>query len=243
MAESRDELDGYVAENTDVLLARAVAITTPAADGSTVDAADLAVAGTASDDTTGLTVDGTSTTVSGGEWSRTLTLTPGANTITVVAPDAAGNTTSAARQVTYAPPGSPSPPAAAPLGGALAAPARCAVDGIPSNRFSISKHAKGRGGTILVRARVPGCGRLQSLGTHRKPSAAKRAQLTPGACRLAWGSKTVRTRDEGTHTVVVRVEPNQRGRALMARYASRGSRLRIRLSVAYRPDAESPGGT
>jgi hypothetical protein len=72
------------------------------------------------------------------------------------------------------------------------------------------------------------------LGTHRKR--AMRAQLSPGAGRFAWGSKTVRTGRAGRHTVAVRLEPNQRGRALMARSASRGSRLRIRLSVAYRPD-------
>jgi hypothetical protein len=242
MAESRDELDGYVAENTDVLLAPEVAINTPAADGSTVDAADLAVSGTASDDTTGLTVDGTATTVSGGAWSRTLTLTPGANTITVVARDAAGNTTTATREVTYAPPAAPaaaSPtPAASILVPAPAFARRCAVDGIPSNRFSIRAHTKGRGGTILVRAKVPGCGRLQVLGTHRKRSA-MRSQLSPGAGRFAWGSKTVRTGRAGMHTVAIRVEPNQRGRALMARYASSGSRLRIRLTVAYRPE----GGT
>jgi hypothetical protein len=112
----------------------------------------------------------------------------------------------------------------------------CVAGATPSNRFSISARAKRRSGTIVLSAKLPGCGRLELLGTHRRPSTAARAQLIPGNGRFAWGRRTVTTRREGSHTLVVAVKPNRRGRALIARHRSRGWPLHIRVSAAYRPD-------
>ena len=112
----------------------------------------------------------------------------------------------------------------------------CAADGTPANRFSISARATRRSGTIVLSAKLPGCGTLELLGTHHRPSTAARARLTPGKGRFAWGRRTVTTRREGSHTLVVALKPNRRGRALIARHRSRGWPFRIRVSAAYRPD-------
>jgi len=83
-----------------------VAITSPAG-GTTVAAASVTVAGTASD--TGalasLAVNGAAVAVApDGAWSTVLALKPGANTITALASDQAGLTSSSAITVSYTPP-------------------------------------------------------------------------------------------------------------------------------------------
>jgi 6-phosphogluconolactonase len=136
-------------------------------------------------------------------------------------------------------PPSPSPTPAPPnlvAGTPIVPQLPCVAGATPSNRFSISARAKRRSGTIVLSAKLPGCGRLELLGTHRRPRTAARAQLTPGNGRFAWGRRTVTTRREGSHTLVVAVKPNRRGRALIARHRSRGWPLHIRVSAAYRPD-------
>jgi len=73
-------------------------------DGAKTNVSPLNVAGTATDNlaVTTLTVNGTAVTVgTGGAFSHALALTTGANTVTVTAADAAGNTTTEIRTVNY----------------------------------------------------------------------------------------------------------------------------------------------
>jgi hypothetical protein len=73
-------------------------------DGLVTNSATLTVSGTTNDATSSpvtVTVNGTAVTVgSGGAFSTTLTLTEGSNTITVIAKDSAGKTTTVTRTVT-----------------------------------------------------------------------------------------------------------------------------------------------
>jgi hypothetical protein len=93
-------------------------------DGATVDHPDVTVTGTATDPRggiTGLTVNGEAMTLAGdGSWSKSMTLAQGENTITAVATDTDGNTTTRVAKVTYTPPAPPTggttPP---PAGGAV----------------------------------------------------------------------------------------------------------------------------
>lgn len=81
--------------------------------GSTVSSSSLTVSGHASDTgtLTSVSVNGkTATLGSGGSWSASVTLNPGANAITAVASDEAGLTTTRALSVTYTPVTSPPPP-------------------------------------------------------------------------------------------------------------------------------------
>lgn len=116
MGASQGEVDAYAAEAVGELGSHlagpAVAITDPAADGSTVNTQTITVKGTASDDAgvTSLKVNGATVAVAGdGTWSAPLTLAEGANTITAFAQDADGNDATATRTVTYAKPASPPP--------------------------------------------------------------------------------------------------------------------------------------
>jgi hypothetical protein len=89
----------------DAAQAPAVSIDSPA-DGSKVASSDATVIGKASDNdgVPSLKVNGVPTPVNpDGSWSQHLALTPGANTITAVATDKAGNSTQAQETVTSAP--------------------------------------------------------------------------------------------------------------------------------------------
>jgi hypothetical protein len=94
-----------------------VSIASPATGSSIVSlSSSVTVTGTAGDQIglSSLTVDGKAVAVgSGGAWSATLTLSPGANTITAVATDQSGLTSTASVTVNYAVP----PPAAVALVG------------------------------------------------------------------------------------------------------------------------------
>lgn len=145
--------------NQNAMTAPRVAITSPAADGSTVSSSSLAVAGTATDDTgvSSLTVDGAAVPVSGGHWSHTVTLSPGANTITAVATDAEGNRTSARRTVTY----TPSTAGSLTLGGPLRTgvitvfvPAVCKASGAATCAGTISLRALTKSGSIPAGTRA-----------------------------------------------------------------------------------------
>lgn len=78
-------------------------VSTPT-DGTIINNANCVVSGTTNDTTSSpvtLTVNGTAVTVaSNGTWTKTITLIEGSNTITVVAKDAAGRTTTVTRTVT-----------------------------------------------------------------------------------------------------------------------------------------------
>jgi Glucodextranase, domain B/PASTA domain len=102
---TRSGTDELATTAADSVATPAVAITSPAAESSTPDAT-IAVTGTASDPvaTPTLTVDGTPTTVqSNGTWTAAVTLTPGANTLTAVATNAAGRQSQAQETVDYLP--------------------------------------------------------------------------------------------------------------------------------------------
>ena len=124
----------------------ALTITSPA-DGATVTSASLSVSGTASDSGLGnngilsVTVNGAS--ASGGtaagtgtaNWSATVTLVSGVNTITVVAKDTLNNSTQKVVSVTYNPPDT-TPPAltiTSPANGAVVTSASLAVSGTASD--------------------------------------------------------------------------------------------------------------
>src|SRR5262249_15470932 len=97
----------------DTLGVPSVAITDPAADGSTVDTAGVTVKGTASDNrgVASLKVNGADVSVAGdGTWSAPITLAEGPNTVSAVVADQPGNTVTATRAITYAKPASPPPP-------------------------------------------------------------------------------------------------------------------------------------
>jgi hypothetical protein len=92
-----------------------IAITAPA-DESAVDQANVTVTGTASDPggtVASVTVNGTAASLEAdGTWSAALTLAQGANAITAVATDLAGNTATATLTITFVgddPPGPPGP--------------------------------------------------------------------------------------------------------------------------------------
>ena len=77
-------------------------ITSPA-DNSITNSVACTVAGTTNDSTSGavsITVNGSPVTVNNGSFSTTINLTEGSNTITIVATDAAGKTTTVTRTVT-----------------------------------------------------------------------------------------------------------------------------------------------
>jgi hypothetical protein len=102
---SQAEVDGYASQDEDQLSGPQVAITSPA-NGAKVGTSKVTVSGTASDNkaVTSLTVNGHAAPVVAGKWSVVLSLHTGANTITAVAQDAAGNQSTASSSVTYAPP-------------------------------------------------------------------------------------------------------------------------------------------
>jgi hypothetical protein len=90
-----------------------VSITAPA-DGSTTDVAQATVTGKATDNVgvASLTVNGVSTPVAAdGSFSAPVALSVGANVITVVAADRAGNTAQAQTTVKYVPKAAPGKPA------------------------------------------------------------------------------------------------------------------------------------
>jgi len=93
------------AEALDHISAPSLSLSAPD-DASTVSSPTVTVAGTASDNVgvASVTVDGQAVTLSGGTFSTPVTLGEGANTITVVAADATGATTTVTRSVTYTKP-------------------------------------------------------------------------------------------------------------------------------------------
>jgi hypothetical protein len=119
----------------DAAQAPAVSIESPA-DGTQVSSSDVTLIGKASDDqgVPSLKVNGVPTAVQpDGTWSQHLTLTSGANTITAVATDKAGNSTQAQETIAYAPAGT-----------AGAAPTNCQVPkviGLPTAQAVASLQA------------------------------------------------------------------------------------------------------
>lgn len=83
--------------------APSLSVTSPA-DGYCTTSSSVTVSGTVSDSQSGVagvTVNGTEVTISGGTFSKSVTLSPGSNTITVIATDRAGRTKTVTRHVIY----------------------------------------------------------------------------------------------------------------------------------------------
>jgi hypothetical protein len=110
--DSKGDIAAQAAAERDRFGSPVVAITSPA-NGSSTDNPALTVTGTASDPGAGapsVKVNGEDVTVAGdGTWSKALTLATGENTITAVATDAAGNSTTATSKVTFTPKAAPLP--------------------------------------------------------------------------------------------------------------------------------------
>jgi len=118
-----------------------VQINSPA-NGATLTSASVTVSGTASDETalTGVTVNGVAATVVGGNFNASVTLVEGANSITAVATDSSGNTTSTSIQVTYTPPDI-TPPLVqinSPANGATLTSASVTVSGTASDETALT---------------------------------------------------------------------------------------------------------
>jgi hypothetical protein len=107
-ALTRNGADTLAAQAGDSVETPSVAISSPAA-GATVTTATITVSGTASDpvSTPTVTLNGSSVPVTNGTWSTQVTLTPGQNTLTAVATNAAGHQAQAQEMVIYSPPGPP----------------------------------------------------------------------------------------------------------------------------------------
>jgi hypothetical protein len=113
MGATQGQIDAVTSVAEDSLGRPTVAITDPAADGSTVSTPNVTVKGTAADNKglASFKVNGADIPVAGdGTWSTPLTLSEGANTITAVVTDHAGNEATATRTITYT---KPAPPPAA----------------------------------------------------------------------------------------------------------------------------------
>ena len=103
---SKSDIAAKAAAEQDRFGSPLVAITSPA-DGTTTDNPSVTVTGTASDPGSGapgLKVNGEDVTIAGdGTWSKQMTLAQGENTISAVATDGAGNSTTATAKVTFTP--------------------------------------------------------------------------------------------------------------------------------------------
>jgi hypothetical protein len=96
----------FARQAEDVYVGPSVTITAPA-NGSTSTTSPVTVTGTATDNVgvTSLTINGVAVTpAADGSFSTPVALTKGANTITAIAKDGAGNTSQAQTNVTFAPP-------------------------------------------------------------------------------------------------------------------------------------------
>jgi hypothetical protein len=113
MGTNTAQLEAAANRASSVFSAPTLVVANPA-NGSTVATARLPVSGTATDRDAikSVSVNGQLLGVgTGGGFATTLDLTPGANTITIVATSAAGTQTTVTRTVTFTPPAAPKPPA------------------------------------------------------------------------------------------------------------------------------------
>jgi hypothetical protein len=121
---TQSQVEALAADAQAQLADPTLSISSPAS-GTTVSTPTVQVSGTASDNLgiASLTLNGAPVAVgSGGAWSANPTLSVGANTITLVATDSAGKTTSKSITVTYTPPvPAPAPAKATQVGAASGA--------------------------------------------------------------------------------------------------------------------------
>jgi hypothetical protein len=211
-----------------------LAIAAPAA-GSSSAVPTVTVDGTAADTagTPSLLVGGQATNVApDGTWSRQVTLSPGANTITAVATDADGNSTSRSVDVTYSPPAAGS----APVAGAQAPGAPPALTIDPA-RVSLvgGVHAMTRSVRFQIRCLNQACQgttKLQSVEVLRAASGAPTGVRSAQARRktVTVGSGKFSLAAGGTKTVTVKL--NATGRKLLKRFRRLPTKLTVALKAA-----------
>ena len=185
------------------------------ANGATATSPSVTVSGTAADTgaLTSLTVNGRPVSVgSGGAWSTSVALSTGANTITAVATDQAGLTTSKAVSVTYSPP--PPPVAhASQVGSAKGA----------NGKVSFTIACKGTAGTscevesTLTTVEKTRNGKPVAVAARHHPGT-RTSKVTVGSSKLTIpaGQK-----------VTIAIALNATGSSLLARFG----RLPVHLSV------------
>jgi hypothetical protein len=203
-----------------------LAIAAPA-NGTTVATASVALSGTASD--TGhldsVAVDGQSASLdASGQWSANVPLSPGANTITAVATDDAGLTTSRSVTVDYSPPGS-RPPAS--KGSAVARASRARTTGGKGDAVAITLTCKGAAGSS--------CAVDASLRTVEKTIASKLVAVSAAAGAKKHAKQrsrrvtvgTAKTTIEAGQKVTLEIPLNALGKRLLARF----HRLPVRVTA------------
>jgi hypothetical protein len=192
----------------------ALSITSPA-NGATVSSPNVTVAGTAADTgaLTSLTVNGQAVSVgSGGAWSTNVALSAGANTITAVATDQAGLSTSKAVSVTYTPP--PPPVAhAAQVGSAKAANGKVSFTIVCTGTAGTSCEVE----STLSTAERTRNGKPVAVAARRHPRI-RSTTVTVGSSKL-----TIPAGQKVTITLTL----NATGSSLLARFG----RLPVHLSV------------
>jgi hypothetical protein len=101
----QDEVNAYAQQEQASFAGPTVAIGSPA-NNSTTTSSQITVSGTAGDSAgvSSVTVNGVAASVTGGTWSATVGLHPGANTVTALANNVFGNRAQASETVTYTPP-------------------------------------------------------------------------------------------------------------------------------------------
>jgi hypothetical protein len=194
-----------------------VAIQAPA-DGSSTSTPNVTVTGTATDSagTPSLTVNGQPVAVAtDGSWSKPLTLAAGPNTITALATDADGLTSSRHISVTYTPPSSL--PRLSSLG-----KLRARFDGVSITLSCTSAPCKGRATlTTTELIRSPG-NKIVRLSKQRL----KRRTVVIGRTSFSIASGARKA---------VKVKLNSKGRKLLGRFKRLPAKLTVRLDGQAKP--------
>ncbi|MDX6413309.1 MAG: hypothetical protein QOH23_719 [Gaiellaceae bacterium] len=205
-----------------------LAITAPT-DGSSSAVPTVTVTGTAGDTggTPSLLVGGQATNVaSDGTWSRQVTLSAGANTITAQATDADGNSTSRSVNVTYSPPAAGSAPVTDSQAPAIQ-PAQVSLVG--------GAHAMKGGVRFRIRCLNQACQgttKLQSVEVLRTAGGVPTAVRSARASRktVTVGSGTFALAAGSTETVTLKL--NATGLKLLKRFKRLPAKLTVALKAA-----------
>ncbi|MEA2457455.1 MAG: Glucodextranase, domain [Thermoleophilaceae bacterium] len=205
-----------------------VAITAPT-DGTSSASPTVTVNGTAADTagTPALLVAGQATNVGAdGTWSRQVTLSPGANTISAVATDADGNTTSRNVNVIYTPPSSTSPDAPSqPVAPSHTAGTAQAGSQVLPAKLSLvgGAHPTKRGVTFKIKCLNQACAGTATLQSVVRVARTKRKTETVGSGKFSLAAGNTKT---------VTVKLNATGRKLLKRFKRLPAKLTVALASA-----------